>query len=709
MLDILFFRYTNYSKNNLFSKLKIFLCWKKQLIMQKKAIIFFIVTFISLVSSDLKAFSIADSLKMLIPRKSKAESIEIYLEISKSYLTTNSDSVLKYANKGLLLSQEINNNQFVPDFYQIIGYANYYKRNYNLSIDYFKKALEIFDSRKNKKKIADINAYLGIVYQDTYNYDKSLQYFYKSIKLYKILNDSANISGIYNNIGLLFFRIDKYDKAEFYLKLSLKTALKEELHKGVAFTYNNLSLIYLKKNQLQEALYCLIKSEETLKKINDNISLIATYENIGETLFKLKRYKEAEGFFQKSLGLTVKQNISISQASLYYNFAKLNLEKKNFQKAKDFLELAANILRNQQDWGIEKKVYSLFSEYYKSVNDYENAYVYLKKYKAINDSIFNQESIENIEKLKIQFETSEIETENELLKQKDIIQDIAIKKQNYTRNIYVISILIILVIILLVVYRFTKKRSANFILQEKNNFISFQREQLEEANITKDKFLSIIAHDLKNPFFYFKQYSDYLTIKDSLDFIDKNEIITDLKSVSDNTHILLENLLNWAETQRKAISINKSLLNVRELVTESIQPHLISSEKKNIKVQLDINPSDNIFVDRYTLNTIIRNLFYNAIKFTHPFGEIIIKSEVINATTQISIIDNGLGIAPENLKELFKLKTKESGIGTNNEKGNGLGLIICKEFTELNGGEIFAESELNKGSVFKIIINNPKN
>ena len=664
---------------------------------------------IMLVLCDIACVASVDSLKILILKKSNTDKLQLYSIISKEYIGLSPDSVIKYATKGIEFGEKISNNKFLPDFFQMIGYANYYKRNYNLAINYFNKALTIYESRKNKDKIANLNAYLGIIYQDTYNYDKSLQYFYKSIKIYKSLNDSANISGICNNIGLLFFRVNKYEKALYYFNTSLETALKKNLHKSAAFTYNNLSLIYKKMNQFQKALFYLTKSEVILIKLKDISSLITTYENIGETFLKLKRYKDAELYFLKSLKLSIRLNIPISQASIYFNIARINLEKKNYQQAKDFLLLSLNLLNKNKDWGLEKNVCNLFSDYYKKINDYENALIYYKKYKQLNDSIFNKESIENIEKLKIQFETGEIETENELLRQNNIIQDITIKKQNYTRNIYIISILIILVFIFLIIYRFKKKKKATILLQEKNNFIIYQREKLEEVNITKDKFLSIIAHDLKNPFFDFKQYADFLKNTELNDIQSKNEIISDLKTISENTGILLENLLNWAETQRKAIYINKTELNLKDFILESIRPYFISANKKNIKIEIDINQHIRIYADKYTLSTVLGNLFYNAVKFTHKNGAINIYVEISDTKSTIYIKDNGIGISPENLENLFKLNINKSDTGTSNEKGNGLGLIICKEFIEKNGGKIVAESELNKGSIFKIEINNPTN
>lgn len=662
--------------------------------------------FTLLVNSSLFAISKPDSLKLVVQKKSKPERIKIYYEIAKSYIGTENDSAIKFSNIGILLSNEINNNIYLPDFHHIIGYSSFLKRNYNQSINYYNSALNIFEYRKNKDKIADLNAYLGIIYQETYNYNKSIIYFYKSIKLYKELNDSANLSGVYNNIGLLFYRIGNTSKALYYFNESLNLALKLNLLRSVAYTYNNLSLIYKNSKHYQTALKYLYKSEQILITLKENNNLVITYQNIGEIHLNIKNYAEAERYFYKSLNLSSEINATYLQASIYYNLANLHFDKNNFVKTNYYLNLSSKLIKKHKDLGLEKSINHLYSDYYKAINDYENALSFLKNYKIINDSIFNQESIENIEKLKIQFETSEIETENELLQQNNIIKDITLKKQYYTRNTYIVSILIIIVLIFIIIYSFLKKRKANVLLQHMNNLISNQRQKLEQANITKDKFLSIIAHDLKNPFYDLKQYAVLLKNNNISDTKLKKEMISDLKTLSDNINNLIENLLNWAESQRKAIIINKTELNILDLVKESIQPHLISAEKKEIKTIIEINPDITVFADKYTLNTIIRNLFNNAVKFTRSNGEIIIKAEKKDSFTKISIKDNGIGISAENLNNLFKLNINASVNGTDNEKGSGLGLVICKEFIEMNDGRIYAESEINKGSIFYIEINN---
>ncbi len=677
--------------------------------MQKRIFLFIFLLFNLLLYSNLYAISTPDSLKLLIPKKSKPERIKIYYEISKSYIGTENDSAIKFSNIGILLSNETNNQIYLPDFYQIIGYSSFLKRNYNQSINYYNSALGMFENRKNKNKVADLNAYLGIIYQETYNYNKSIQYFYKSLKLYKELNDSANLSGIYNNIGLLFYRIGNNTKALYYFNESLNIAMKLNLLRSVAYTYNNLSLIYKNSKQYHIALKYLYKSEQILITLKENNNLVITYQNIGEIHLNLKNYAEAERFFYKSLNLSTEINATYLQASIYLSLANLHYVQNYFANTYYYLKLASDLIKKYRDLGIENSINHLFSDYYKAVNDYENALSFLKNYKIINDSIFNQESIENIEKLKIQFETSEIETENELLQQNNIIKDITLKKQHNTRNTYIVSILIIIVLIFIIVYSFLKKRKANLQLQELNNLLSNQRLRLEHANITKDKFLSIIAHDLKNPFYDLKQYAVLLKNNNISDRKLKKEMISDLKTLSCNINNLIENLLNWAESQLKATIINKSELNILDLVNESIQPHLISAEKKEIKTIIEINPEITVFADKYTLNTIIRNLYNNAVKFTSSNGEITIKVEKKDSFTKISIKDNGIGISAENLNNLFKLNINSSVNGTSNEKGSGLGLVICKEFIEMNEGKIYAESELNKGSIFYLEINNSNN
>ncbi len=230
-------------------------------------------------------------------------------------------------------------------------------------------------------------------------------------------------------------------------------------------------------------------------------------------------------------------------------------------------------------------------------------------------------------------------------------------------------------------------------------------QDLMTANKTKDKFFSIIAHDLRSPFNALIGLTEILD-KDfeKIDSSDQKEIISTLRQSMRNFYKLLENLLTWARNQTQKIKLQPAKIDLNELVEENCNILSHQAKQKNIKLISQLNQPVYVWADLNTTNTIIRNLLSNAIKFTYPTGKVEVAVEFINHQVLLAITDNGIGISGENLAKLFSLDEQFKQAGTNQEKGTGLGLILCKDFAEANGGTINVESQPGKGSIFTLIL-----
>jgi signal transduction histidine kinase len=237
--------------------------------------------------------------------------------------------------------------------------------------------------------------------------------------------------------------------------------------------------------------------------------------------------------------------------------------------------------------------------------------------------------------------------------------------------------------------------------KQQETLIKIHNEQLKELNATKDKFFSLIAHDLKSPFNSIIGFSELLT--NHLNDYNPEKIIEFANLIrlsSRHAYELLKNLLEWARTQTGRIAYRPGKLYLKPLIEEVIESLQSNAFEKNIKVLPVITNNPIAEGDRYMIGSVLRNLISNAIKFTHKNGIIRIKTITLNDEIQVSIIDPGVGIKPEIIQKLFKISEQASTSGTNNEKGTGLGLIICKDFIDKHGGRIWVESQPGKGSVF---------
>ena len=245
----------------------------------------------------------------------------------------------------------------------------------------------------------------------------------------------------------------------------------------------------------------------------------------------------------------------------------------------------------------------------------------------------------------------------------------------------------------------------NSLLKEKKLSIQQQNKELQDLNAEKNKFFNIIAHDLKNPFQSIFGFSDLLI--NDIDTLDKERtlfFVKTIRSSAHNTYDLLENLLMWSRSQTGVIGFNPSPIYLKKMVFEIIRMLHGNSLAKNITVSCEMDDDIQINADRNMMSTVIRNLLSNAIKYTMRSGNVQIVASKSDYAITISVIDNGVGINEENIKNLFSISQKTSSLGTDNETGTGLGLILCKEFIEQHGGRISVESEYGKGSSFVLFL-----
>ena len=244
--------------------------------------------------------------------------------------------------------------------------------------------------------------------------------------------------------------------------------------------------------------------------------------------------------------------------------------------------------------------------------------------------------------------------------------------------------------------------------KEAIRLVQNSEKELKELNATKDKFFSIVAHDLKNPFQGILGFVELL--HNDLSEFDQDElkqIIGQIKEATENAYNLVLNLLEWSRLQLNRIVFNPEKFDMHTLVKKESANLKAQSDAKKIIVSSDLEEKTLVFADQNMIAMVIRNLISNAIKFSHEGGEIRIQSNVLHKFMDIEVKDNGVGISKENISKLFRVNEQIVSQGTAKEKGTGLGLILCKEFVEKNKGKIWVESSLGIGSSFHVLLPSP--
>ncbi len=245
----------------------------------------------------------------------------------------------------------------------------------------------------------------------------------------------------------------------------------------------------------------------------------------------------------------------------------------------------------------------------------------------------------------------------------------------------------------------------NIEIEKQKAELEKQRMELEALNATKDKFFAIIAHDLKNPFSTVLGISELLAREfENFEPDSLKNFISQIYKYSNNTYNLLENLLQWSMVQTGRMPLNPRIVNLGSIVNENIDLLAGNATQKDIKLHMNLCTECFAYVDENQITTVVRNLLSNAIKFTPTQGSIEIGISSYGSFWTISVKDNGIGIAKNDIDRLFKLDSNPTTIGTSKEKGTGLGLILCKEFVERNGGRIWVESIEGKGTSFSFTV-----
>jgi signal transduction histidine kinase len=541
------------------------------------------------------------------------------------------------------------------------------------------------------KGAAQAMNYLGICYLSLGDAPTASHYFFKTLSFADSLNLTIEKGNALNNIASSLVSEREYRKALGYTQKSLKLQIQNHDSNGIAYAWLRMSDVYSNLEQNDSLLiaaqyaYVLFKELDIKENVlNALINIGRAREKMGEDDAALTCYLEIIN--DSSATEEIVQNL-YGELIRFYN--RLKLPNQSVYYAEKWLKGSKNndiILKNIA------KAYAL-------KGDYKEALRYSLMSIAIRDSLLKEESFRQINNLEILHETREVAEENTDLKLK-------LNNKNLLISAFVLILFLISLLVLLVYIKRNQLIQLNKLLNQKNDEISLQHDNLLELNQTKDKFFSIIAHDLRGPIGNTSALLAELTMNESE--YTKQELLENLILISDSSNAtfkLLENLLTWARDQKGEIVFNPLKNDLFKLVQSNIELFTSLAQNKKTTIVNSLDAGLIFDFDHEMINTVIRNLINNAIKFTNENGQINIIAHLIGDEIEITVHDNGIGMESEYAKKLF-IRNLDRKIkqGTKGESGTGLGLILCKEFIERHHGKIWVESEPGKGSAFKFTL-----
>lgn len=577
---------------------------------------------------------------------------------------------------------------------------------------------------------------LGKIYDETGNKVEALNSYLRAFELWRSYKQPLlTKEDFYESIANLYLESEQYKEAQYYYEELLKWATKEtkkrdedinENKKTQATASQGLVKVFIAKQEYENALFYLEKSEEFCTGKSKRKCLLATYELYSELYFTKFDYNLAKKYAFEALQIAEQLGEAQQAILLSIRLGDIYSAEGSYDKAELFLKRAEKTALSLDNNLLYKQVYFSFANLYEKSQKDKMALNYYRKYLTYKDSVNNEVSIRKINSLQMQFEQERHRQEIDVLqlnqREKQLQQNAEVERAQMFNMIGLIAIIALGIVAFLIYnrYRFGErtqkmlKNQSNSIqkqnqeLQSINEQLIESKKELDAINKTKDRFFSIVAHDLKGPLNSLKGYSHLIsTFGDKLP---KEEIISmaaDQERTLDNLYKFLEDLLSWSRIQMKAVALEPQNIELSVIMAKMCAILKPQIEEKEIDSSYTDMEGKIVFADENAVFTIMRNLVSNAVKFTPREGTIRVKAEIEkdeegNETgfTKIFVTDTGVGMPKEVSEKLFKLDNKYSTKGTEGEKGTGLGLIICKEFVEQNGGEMGVESREGEGTTF---------
>lgn len=619
------------------------------------------------------------------------------------YLKANQE--IDSAYKMALLSKDFAVNKgfrrLEANSYELLGEFSYIKSNFDSALRYDLLSLKIFTEMNDSSGIAKSLNSIGEDYLEREFYSMAYDYYYKAYTTAQNIQDSLMMAISTYNMGRVLKEREHYEQALKYINQALEISNSIGDEEGIAYANFDTGDIYMRMGQYEEALKKLNSALETSHLLSSYILIPQIYNQKGE-LYELKgNYNEAVENYQEALNYHLRMNNKRGIGKSYKGLGSVYSEKGDYAKAEEYFKECLSIANEVKSMDLKSSCYLELSELFEKKGQNKAAFDYYKLFKSAQDTLYITTKSEQLAQLQIEHLTQQRDLEIELLKQREVQQGAQMKQDEFIRNVLVVIVAFFTVLLISLYRSSTRRKRMNNLLIKQQQELEQQRAELVELNKVKDKFFSIISHDLRSPINNLAGMSSLLT-SGNLTWEETKRLSSSIQKQLKHASKLLDNLLDWVLLQSNEIKIRKELINLRQLVNDNLEFFNDLNEKD---LQL-INEVDDIEVlaDKNMVDLILRNLISNAIKFTDKGGYITISNSMVNGKVVVNVTDNGIGV-PMDIKEgLFDFKAHYSRKGTANEKGTGLGLKLCKEFVERNGGEIWVESEEGKGSTFKFTL-----
>lgn len=648
----------------------------------KKLFIYILLSFLAFISKGQQTK--IDSLEsLLINAVEDTTTAKLYGELSWEYLVKDTQKAIEYAEKTLKLSDSLNYKRGKVVGYYRLGDAYFRQGDYAKTIKYATQTLKLSNQDKDHTGMVEAYYLIGNMYNfGLKSFDKALSNYHLALEIAEEFDIKERIIAVKSSISWVYATTQvKLDSAHLLIDDAIQLSSKLNLLRNLGHCYNSKGIIYTAENNPDSAFYYINLSNETALKVDDFALISYNRTVLGEIALLNKNSEKAIDIF--NISLEEGKNIRAKQV-LYEAYKGLAIAyemREDYKKANDNQKEALRLQDEMRSVAIQQNI-------------------------AVNEALYEKEKQDaQIKLLEQQKENIENEKRNQII-------------------LFSVVITSSFIVIFLIVLNNRQKRINNQLLKKKNqeieiqnqelkkqqneitqqrDLVEAQNEKLKETNETKTKLFSIISHDLRSPIGGLKSILE-LANRGVVTHEQLQKLIPQLTDNVSIIHQTIENLFQWSRSQMNQKSSFPEMRKIRTIIDNQIMLFSGIASSKQITIKNEVKENTEAFFDKNQVELIFRNLINNALKFTDKKGTIEVLCNEGEEYLTISIKDTGVGIAQNKISSIFGFEKDEASIGTAGEKGSGLGLALCKEMIELNGGKITVESEVGVGSTFHVFL-----
>ncbi|WP_168196305.1 ATP-binding protein [Echinicola soli] len=609
------------------------------------------------------------------------------------YWSTSPDSVMAISKRSLTFSKRIGYQRGAVTAMIHIGTAHYEKGNFQEAIEVEKNALMKAEKMGFNKEIGVLCINLSMVYLDIGMYEQAQQLAYRGLEIATANGFEKQVARNHWTIGQVYELQGKLQEARESFARSKELYERAGYQRLLHLLDISIGRVYLKENQPAKAQEFYQKALKESGELGHRAGMVRAFMALGDFLEQTGKSGEAMEKYAEAKNIAVALGTEQKVAEANLKIAKCLLETGKLKEAYDQVQTGLELARDIHHMALTRDGFLFLSKIQAAMGDYKPALDSYQEYTLLGDSLMNQEVRMQLVKAEEQFRhDQEIQTVNQKY------QGQLLRQRNYTYFILAVSILLVFIVLLLALYLRNIRRTSR-IQKAHQKKIDEQNRELERIGKFKDRILSVVAHDVKTPLNSLKStvdmYQEGMFNKEEMNMLTQ-QISTKLNEVN----YFVNDLVLWAKSQMTQASARPNGFEIKGLVEKTISLLLWDAKRKGIEISDRTQPGM-AYADEEMVKIVVRNFLANAIKYCDNGDQIILstRSDSEERLLVVSVEDTGTGIPAEKLPYIFD-EVNMSTEGTHHEIGTGLGLVLCRQYIEMNNGKIGVESERGKGSVF---------